>query len=80
MIPLGDASRRPFRFPIFTILIIAANTLVFLMELAGMETFINRWSLVQADSPFAQSQPEYWNLVIAAGNRGWHRLYRKEEI
>ena len=49
MIPLGDASRRPLRFPIVTTLIIAANTLVFLMELADGDTFINRWSLILAD-------------------------------
>ena len=49
MIPLGDASRRPLRFPIVTALLIAANTLVFLMELAGGDTFINRWSLVPAE-------------------------------
>ena len=34
MIPLGDASRRSLSFPIVTTLIIAANTLVFLMEIA----------------------------------------------
>jgi membrane associated rhomboid family serine protease len=49
MIPLGDASRRPLRFPIFTGLIIAANVVVFLLELVGGDTFISRWSLVPAD-------------------------------
>jgi membrane associated rhomboid family serine protease len=49
MIPLGDASRRPLRFPIFTGLIIAANVIVFLLELVGGDTFISRWSLVPAD-------------------------------
>lgn len=48
MIPLGDASRRPIRFPIITALLIAANVLVFLMELVGGDAFINRWSLVPA--------------------------------
>jgi membrane associated rhomboid family serine protease len=49
MIPLGDASRRPLRFPIFTGLIIAANVIEFLLELVGGDTFISRWSLVPAD-------------------------------
>ncbi len=35
MIPLGDASRRPFRFPIVITFIIAANTLAFPM-MAGV--------------------------------------------
>ena len=49
MIPLGDVDRRPLRFPLITALIIGANALVFLLELAGGNAFINRWSLVPAD-------------------------------
>ncbi len=49
MIPLNDASRRPMRVPIATILIIGLNALVFVMELAGGDNFILRWSLVPAD-------------------------------
>ena len=49
MIPIGDASRRPLNFPIVTTLIIAANAFAFLLELAGGDAFINRWSLVPAD-------------------------------
>jgi membrane associated rhomboid family serine protease len=49
MIPLGDASRRPIRFPIVTVLIIALNFLVFALELTGGDDFILRWSLVPAD-------------------------------
>ncbi len=49
MIPLSDASRRPRRVPIVTILIIALNAVVFLMELGGGDDFILRWSLVPAD-------------------------------
>jgi membrane associated rhomboid family serine protease len=48
MIPLSDASRRPLRFPIVTALIIGVNVLVFLLELAGGDAFIFRWSLVPA--------------------------------
>lgn len=49
MIPLGDASRRPVRFPIVTLTIIVVNLLVFVMEIAGGEAFIVRWALVPAD-------------------------------
>jgi membrane associated rhomboid family serine protease len=49
MIPLGDVDRRPLRFPLITALIIGANALVFLLELAGGDAFINQWSLVPAD-------------------------------
>jgi len=48
MIPLGDADRRPVRLPLVTIAIIAANALVFLLELAGGDAFINQWALVPA--------------------------------
>ncbi len=48
MIPLGDASRRPISFPVITLAIIAANALVFLLELTGGDAFINQWSLVPA--------------------------------
>jgi membrane associated rhomboid family serine protease len=49
MIPLTDASRRPVRFPVATATIVVINFLVFFMELAGGDDFINRWSLVPAD-------------------------------
>jgi membrane associated rhomboid family serine protease len=49
MIPLGDASRRPLRLPIVTILLITVNGLVFLLELASGNSFIIRWSMVPAN-------------------------------
>jgi membrane associated rhomboid family serine protease len=49
VIPLNDASRRPFRVPVVTATIIAINLLVFFAELAGGEAFVIRWSLVPAD-------------------------------
>lgn len=49
MIPLGDASRRPTRFPVATIALILVNALVFLLELDGGETFVLRWSLIPSD-------------------------------
>ena len=49
MIPLQDISRRPSRFPAVTVLIIALNTLAFILELANGDEFITRWSVAPAD-------------------------------
>jgi membrane associated rhomboid family serine protease len=49
LIPLGDISRRPTRFPIVTMLIIIVNVLVFLLELTGGDAFVNQWSVIPAD-------------------------------
>jgi membrane associated rhomboid family serine protease len=46
MIPLGDVSRRPLRFPIITVFIIVINFVVFMLELAGGDRFILSWSVV----------------------------------
>lgn len=46
MIPLSDIDRKPLRFPVITALIIAANVLVFLLELVEGENFIIRWSFI----------------------------------
>jgi membrane associated rhomboid family serine protease len=46
MIPISDATRRPVRFPIISVLIITANTVMFLLELSGGNAFILRWSLI----------------------------------
>ncbi len=49
MIPLGDSTRRPIKFPIVTLSIVAVNVFVFSLELAGGDSFINYWSLVPAN-------------------------------
>jgi membrane associated rhomboid family serine protease len=49
LIPLTDASRRPRRFPIVTVAIIAINVVVFGLELSGGDAFVNRWSAIPAD-------------------------------
>ena len=46
MIPLGDASRRPYNFPITTSVLILANAVFFWLELTRGDAFINRWVLV----------------------------------
>jgi rhomboid family protein len=49
LIPLSDASRRPYRFPVVTASIVAVNAIVFLLELFGGDAFVTRWSLVPAN-------------------------------
>ena len=49
MIPLKDIDRRPSRFPAITTLLIAANTLVFLLELVRGNAFVERWSFVPSE-------------------------------
>jgi membrane associated rhomboid family serine protease len=49
VIPLGDATRRPTRFPVVTTCIIALNVLVFIVELSAGDAFIQRWSVIPAE-------------------------------
>ena len=49
VIPLSDASRRPYRFPVVTAWIIGVNAVVFILELIGGDQFVTTWSLVPAD-------------------------------
>jgi membrane associated rhomboid family serine protease len=49
LIPLSDASRRPVRVPVVTILVILANAFVFVLELMGGEAFVTRWSAIPAE-------------------------------
>ena len=48
LIPLGDASRRRAHFPIATVLLIAINLFVWLLELQGGDSFVYRWAAVPA--------------------------------
>ena len=49
LIPLTDASRRPVHFPIVTACIIAANFVVFGLELTGGDAFVLKWSAIPAN-------------------------------
>jgi len=49
MIPLSDIDRRPARFPLITLLIIGADTFVFVLELVNGAPFVMRWSLIPSD-------------------------------
>jgi membrane associated rhomboid family serine protease len=46
LIPLGDASRRPGRSAIITILLIVVNVFVFFLELGGGRRFLLTWSAI----------------------------------
>jgi rhomboid family protein len=48
-IPLSDATQRPRRFAVVTLAIVIVNTLVFLLELAGGDAFVERWSVIPAN-------------------------------
>ncbi|HXJ93003.1 MAG TPA: rhomboid family intramembrane serine protease [Terriglobia bacterium] len=62
MIPLSDASRRPISVPIITILIIVVNVSVFVLELAGGDAFVTRWSLTPAEI----TAGHHWITVLTA--------------
>jgi len=49
MIPLTDVSRRPSRFPVVAVSIIALNVLAFVLELMNGEAFVTEWSVIPAD-------------------------------
>jgi membrane associated rhomboid family serine protease len=49
LIPLGDASRRPTRWPVVTASLIVVNVLVFALELIGGEAFVTRWVAIPAE-------------------------------
>jgi membrane associated rhomboid family serine protease len=49
MIPLGDASRRPSRWPIVTVLLILVNAYVFTRELMFGDAFVLQWSAIPAE-------------------------------
>jgi membrane associated rhomboid family serine protease len=45
-IPLRDLTRKPAHRPVITVLLIVANSIVFLRELAGGDAFVQRWSVI----------------------------------
>ncbi len=49
MFPVRDETRRPSRTPVVTLFIIAANVVVFLLELSGGDAFVTQWSAIPAD-------------------------------
>jgi len=62
LIPLSDASRRPRNFAYVTAAIIAVNAVVFLLELAGGDTFVDHWSMVPVNIVAGQA----WITILTA--------------
>jgi membrane associated rhomboid family serine protease len=62
MIPFGDASRRPRRFPAVTTVIIVVNALVFVLELVGGDAFVQQWSVIPADIVAGR----HWITILTA--------------
>jgi membrane associated rhomboid family serine protease len=72
MFPLGDASRRIQHFPIVTVVIIALNAFMFMIELVAGDPFINRWSLVPANIVAGRD----WITILTAMfmHAGWMHI------
>jgi len=72
LIPLGDASRRPTRFPVVTTCIIVVNVVVFLLELAGGDAFVTKWSLIPADIVAGR----HWITILSSMfmHAGWSHI------
>jgi membrane associated rhomboid family serine protease len=49
MIPLGDASRAPVRFPVVTVGLIVVNILAFVWEVGSEDAAIIRWAVLPAE-------------------------------
>jgi len=62
LIPLADASRRPVHVPVVTACIIAANFLVFALELRGGDAFVLKWAAVPANV----TAGHHWITVLTA--------------
>jgi membrane associated rhomboid family serine protease len=62
LIPITDASRRPTRVPVVTATIIGLNALMFVLELAGGESFVRRWSVTPADIVAGR----HWITILTA--------------
>jgi membrane associated rhomboid family serine protease len=71
-IPLRDISRQPVHRPVITVSIIVINALVFVLELAGGEPFVQRWSVIPANIVAGQ----HWVTILTAMfmHGGWMHI------
>jgi len=69
MIPLGDVSRRPFHFPIATVLLILLNGFAFWLELTQGNVFLARWAVIPAHISAGRA----WITILTAMflHAGW---------
>ncbi|HXY96716.1 MAG TPA: rhomboid family intramembrane serine protease [Steroidobacteraceae bacterium] len=72
LVPLTDASRRPTGFPVVTAAIIGVNALVFILEIAGGDAFVERWSVIPADIVAGH----HWITILTAMfmHAGWSHI------
>ena len=71
-IPLRDISRRPVHRPVVTISIIVINVVVFLLELAGGQQFVEQWAVIPAHIAAGQR----WITILTAMfmHGGWMHI------
>lgn len=74
MIPIGDDNSQRRLFPVVTWMLIAANVLVFLLELAGGDNFIYTWSFTPAY--FSQNPMAFFITIFTSMfmHAGWLHL------
>lgn len=72
LIPFGDASRAPRRSPVVTRALIVLNAIVFALELAGGDAFVQRWSVIPADIVAGR----HWFNILSAMfmHGGWMHI------
>lgn len=80
MLPIGDDNSQRRLFPIVTYGLIAANVLVFFLELVGGDAFIEAWSFVPAQflqNPAGEFITIFTSLFLHAGwiHLGGNMLY-----
>ncbi len=71
-IPLRDITRKPVHRPVITIAIIVANVIVFGLELANGDPFVQQWSVVPANIMAGQ----HWITILTSMfmHGGWMHI------
>lgn len=80
MLPIGDDNSQRRLFPIVTYGLVAVNILVFLLELAGGDFFVQNWSLIPVElitNPSGEFITLFSSLFLHAGwiHLGGNMLY-----
>ncbi len=68
VIPISDASRRPTRFPVVTLAIIAINVLGFILELQLGSGWVSRWAVIPADIASGRHLPTLLTAMFLHGS------------
>lgn len=75
MFPVGDDDSQRRSLPVITVVLIALNVLVFLVELSGGQAFIQQWAFVPrrfADDPAGQAHTILTGMFM---HGGWLHLF-----